>query len=127
MKKAGLQAINIGVEAFDLNLLKQMNRKPPSHEQQERLVNYAEKKGVKIMSFYVLGIPGQTKEDVDKSLEYSRYLNSSFAQFTIAQPYPGTKFHEDVKNDVLQIKEQAYKDYYLRLNWILKRGKGLFV
>ena len=153
MKKAGLKAINIGVEAFDLNLLKKMNRKPPSHEQQERVVNYAEKHGVKIMSFYVLGIPGQTKDDVEKSLEYSKFLNTSFAQFTIAQPYPGTKFHEDVKNDVtygtdwekldgfqpliklehftsneiLQMKERAYKEYYLRLNWITKKGKGLFV
>jgi anaerobic magnesium-protoporphyrin IX monomethyl ester cyclase len=153
MKKAGLKAINIGVEAFDLNLLKKMNRKPPSHEQQERVVNYAEKKGVKIMSFYVLGIPGQTKEDVEKSIEYSKYLNTSFAQFTIAQPYPGTKFYDDVKDkveineewqkmtgyqpliklehfttkEILHIKERAFREYYLRLNWILKRGKGLFV
>lgn len=151
MYEAGLKAINIGVEAFDLDLLKKLNRKPPSHELQERIVNHAEDIGVKMMAFYVLGIPGQTKEDVERTLEYSRYLNSSFAQFTIATPYPGTKFYEDVKSDVveiddwqkmngfqpliklknftpdeiLKVKERAYKEYYLRWSWIIKRGKGL--
>jgi len=150
MHEAGLRVINIGVEAFDLELLKKMNRKPPSHEQQERLVNYCERKGVKIMAFYVLGIPGQTKTDIRKTIEYAKQLNSSFAQFTIATPYPGTKLYEQVKPDItnedwekytgyipliksdqfspeelLKFKEDAFKEYYLRWKWIKTRVKGV--
>ncbi len=150
MHEAGLRAINIGVEAFDLDLLKKMNRKPPTHEVQENIINYCEDHGVRIMAFYVLGIPGQTKEDMIKTIDYSKSLNTSFAQFTIATPYPGTKFHDEVKNDItsnewekytayipliksndyssndlLQTKERAFKEYYLRWKWIKTRGKAI--
>lgn len=152
MYKAGLRAINIGVEAFDLKLLKKMNRKPPAHELQEKMVNYCEDHGVRMMAFYVLGIPGQTKEDIEKTINYSKELNTSFAQFTIATPYPGTKFYEEVKDDIIdkdwkkynaympllksenysneelsKYKEKAYKEYYFRKQWILKRGKAIIV
>ena len=148
MKKSGCKGMNIGVEAFDLDLLRKMNRKPASHELQERLVNYAEKIGIKVMAFYVLGIPGQTKNDIEKTIQYSKHLNSSLAQFTIATPYPGTKFHDEVKNEIvndsnwneytaytsliklknissnelLEYKERAFKEYYLRWKWIKKRA-----
>lgn len=150
MKKAGLTSIEFGVESFDLNLLSSMNRKPPTHEQQEKIVEYCENSGIKMMAFYVLGIPGQTRKDIIKTIDYAKYLNTSLAQFTIATPYPGTKFGSDVKNEIinedwqnynsytpliqlkdltseeiLNLKEKAFKDYYLRGKWIFKRGFGI--
>jgi anaerobic magnesium-protoporphyrin IX monomethyl ester cyclase len=153
MAKSGCKGMNIGVEGFDLELLKNMNRKPPSHELQERLVDYAEKIGIKIMAFYVLGIPGQTKDDIEKTIQYAKHLNSSLAQFTLATPYPGTKFHDEVKNEIiddsnwnkytaftsliklenisseelLEYKEKAFKDYYLRWDWIKKRSSKVLL
>jgi radical SAM superfamily enzyme YgiQ (UPF0313 family) len=147
MLESGMKGMEIGVESHDLELLKKMHRAPSSHELQERLVNYIEERGAKIMAFYVLGIPGQTKEDMLKTIEYSKHLNSSLAQFTIATPYPGTKFREEledssIKNaqwdeytgfssliqlkdinfdELLELKEKAFRDYYLRWNWIKKR------
>ena len=147
MCESGMKGMNIGVEAFDVQLLKKMNRKPASHELQEKLINYVEKKGAKVMAFYVLGIPGQTKEDMIKTINYSKYLNSSLAQFTLATPYPGTKFRTEVEDSIrkgkweeytgfqsliqldgisyeemLKLKERAFKEYYLRWNWIKKRA-----
>ena len=148
MYAAGLRGIEFGVEAFDLSLLSSMNRKPPTHELQEKIVNYCENLGVKMMAFYVLGIPGQTKEDILKTINYSKHLNTSLAQFTIATPYPGTKFIDEIKDSIndkgtfenyssylplinsehytpdelLKFKEKAFKEYYVRWKWILKRG-----
>ncbi|MGH9993188.1 MAG: B12-binding domain-containing radical SAM protein [Nitrososphaera sp.] len=151
MHEAGLRGINIGVEAFDLALLKKMNRKPPTHELQERIINYCEEHGVKIAAFHVLGIPGQDKEGIRQTIEYAKHLNTSFAQFTIATPYPGTKFYDQVKNDImmnedwqkytaytsllrsdqytseelLRFKESAFKEYYLRWAWMSRRMMGV--
>jgi anaerobic magnesium-protoporphyrin IX monomethyl ester cyclase len=150
MYSAGLRSIEIGVEAFDMDLLASLNRKPPQQKHQERIIEYSENKGVKMTAFYVLGIPGQTLQDMESTIAYSKKLNTSFAQFTIATPYPGTKFHSNVKDDiigedwekytsylpliksdkfspetVLKLKEKAFKEYYLRWNWILKRSKGI--
>jgi len=151
MHEAGLRGINIGVEAFDLALLKKMNRKPPTHELQERIINYCEEHGVKIAAFHVLGIPGQDKDGIRQTIEYAKHLNTSFAQFTIATPYPGTKFYDQVKNDImmnedwqkytaytsllrsdhytseelLRFKESAFKEYYLRWAWMSTRMMGV--
>jgi radical SAM superfamily enzyme YgiQ (UPF0313 family) len=151
MHEAGLRGINIGVEAFDLNLLKKMNRKPPTHELQEKIINYCEEHGVRIAAFHVLGIPGQDKAAIRQTIEYAKYLNTSFAQFTIATPYPGTKFYDQVKNDImmnedwekysayipllksdqytseelLQLKETAFREYYLRWRWISKHAMSV--
>jgi len=148
MHDAGLRGIEFGVEAFDLNLLSSMHRKPPTHELQEKIVNYCEDLGVKMMAFYVLGIPGQTKDDILRTISYSKHLNTSLAQFTIATPYPGTKFVDEIKtsindngdfekyssylpliesehytaDELLKFKEKAFKEYYMRWNWIFKRG-----
>ena len=148
MYAAGLRGIEFGVEAFDLKLLSSMHRTPPTHELQEKIVNYAENLGVKMMAFYVLGIPGQTKDDILETIDYSKHLNTSLAQFTIATPYPGTKFIEEIKSSIndndtfenyssyqplinsehytsdelLKFKEKAFKEYYMRWKWILKRG-----
>ena len=148
MYDAGLRGVEFGVEAFDLKLLSSMHRTPPTHELQEKIVNYCENIGVKMMAFYVLGIPGQTKDDILQTIDYSKHLNTSLAQFTIATPYPGTKFIEEIKSSIndngtfenyssyqplinsehytseelLKLKEKAFKEYYMRWKWIFKRG-----
>ena len=152
MKKAGCRSINTGVEAFDIELLKKLNSKPPTIELQEEIINYCEKVGLKVAAFYVLGIPGQTKEDVRKTIEYAKDLNTSYAQFNIATPYPGTEFHEQVKDnimtedyekytahiplikseefspeEILQMKENAFKEYYFRWQWIQTKAIGAIV
>jgi anaerobic magnesium-protoporphyrin IX monomethyl ester cyclase len=151
MHEAGLRGIEIGVEAFDIALLRKMNRKPPAHDMQERIINYCEDHGVKVGAFYVLGIPGSTRESNLQTIEYAKHLNTSLAQFTIATPYPGTKMYEQVKNEImltedwekysaykpliksdeftpdelLRLKESAFRQYYLRWKWISKRMMGL--
>jgi len=150
MHQAGLRGIEIGVEGYDLALLKGMNRKPPTHEVQERIINYCEDHGVKVGAFYVLGIPGSDTNSIRQTIEYAKYLNTSLAQFTIATPYPGTKMYDQVKDDILnedwekytaytallrssqytpeellRYKESAFRQYYLRWRWISKRMMGV--
>lgn len=150
MHEAGLRGIEIGVEGYDLELLKSMNRKPPTHEMQERIINYCEDHGVKVGAFYVLGIPGSDKKSIYQTIEYAKHLNTSLAQFTIATPYPGTKMYEQAKKDILSeewekynayssvlgsdqytpeelllLKESAFRQYYLRWRWISRRMIGV--
>ena len=152
MHKAGCRSMNTGIEAFDIDLLKNMNRKPPTIKLQEKIINYCEKVGMRVAAFYVLGIPGQTKDGMLKTIEYAKHLNTSYAQFNIATPYPGTEFHEQVKDnimtedyekytahipiikseeyspeEILEIKETAFKKYYLRWQWIQTRAMGAIV
>ena len=48
--------------------------------------------------FFMLGIPGETKEDAINTINFSKELGLDFAQFYITTPYPGTKLYEIAKN-----------------------------
>jgi radical SAM superfamily enzyme YgiQ (UPF0313 family) len=42
----------------------------------------------------MMGLPGDSKEDIAKTLEFAVKLDTDSAQFSIATPFPGTPFFE---------------------------------
>ena len=147
MRNSGMRAINLGVESANPEILRSASRKPATLEYQERIVNYLEDSGVKVVAFYILGFPGDTKETIDATIEYAKKLNTSIAQFTILTPYPGTKYYDQVRDQIttsdwtcfngytpvvktenldveqlLAAKQQAFSRYYLRRSWILRKS-----
>ncbi|MCL4458582.1 MAG: radical SAM protein [Chloroflexi bacterium] len=148
--KSGLRAINVGIEAADDEVLREAKRKPIGHDHQERIIRYCERKGIRIGAFYILGLPDQTRESIERTIAYAIRLNTSFAQFTVCTPYPGTQFYDDVKErivdedweqfnaytlvfrhwhlskqEILNLKEKAFLRYYYRPRWIAKFLKEL--
>ena len=63
--------------------------------------------GLNVHSTFIFGLPGETKETIDKSIEFAQRLNSTTVQFSTVIPYPGTTLYE-------YLKEQ---DYLLTKNW----------
>ena len=100
---------------------------------------------------YILGLPTDTKQTFNNTINYAKKLNSSYAQFSVFTPYPGTPAFENykekinvsnfedftqwklvfehdsfTKKEVDKLLINAYKSYYLRFNWIFKRFINLF-
>ena len=142
--KAGLRAIKVGVESVDHDLLKKYKRLPPEINHQEKIINFCKKIGIRVIAFYIIGIPTDTKETIKNTINYSRRLNTSFANFTICTPIPGTDFYEEIKEkisdnnfnhydnfhvvfkhdnltskEILDFQEKAITGYYFRLKYIL--------
>lgn len=63
MKKAGLSQLSIGIESFEDRLLKGVNKGIASHNI-ENQIKMVQSEGVSIKALLILGIPGQTAEDV---------------------------------------------------------------
>ena len=47
----------------------------------------------------MLGIPGETEEDIKETIKFSKELNLDFAQFSIATAYPGTELYRIAKQN----------------------------
>ncbi|MFH1761341.1 MAG: radical SAM protein, partial [bacterium] len=147
MKKAGLKAVKIGVESANSDILGNFNRQRDAIKHQEEIVSYCESNGISITAFYILGMPEDTEESIRRTIDYAKKLNTTGAQFTIATPYPGTKFYDDLERKgllitkdyenydiqtpvfahpvlspekLLELKNYAYQSYYLRPVWIYK-------
>ena len=94
MKKAGLSRLSFGLETVDEDMRKTMNKKVPleAYTQSNALLN---KYNVEALNSVMIGLPGETEENVWKTLNFlSKSKEVKQANFAIATPYPGTKFHE---------------------------------
>ena len=92
---------------------------------------------------YIIGYPEDTKKTIIDTLNYSIKLNTSYAQFSVWTPYPGTPVYKEYKDKIItnkfedftqyklvfrhknllpkEIREllsKCYSNYYLRYNWI---------
>ena len=142
--RAGLRVINVGVESADIDILKGINRVPIQEERQVRLIRHCDQRGVRVTSFYVLGLPGDSADKIRRTVEYAKQLNTHAAMFYLATPFPGTAYYEQVKDQLLtedyeqmdcftpvvrhpelspqelsELLEWAYLSYYYRPSWAI--------
>lgn len=90
MVSAGLSAITFGVESVSAETLRRAGRRPIPDAHQREIVRACARRGVQTRGFYVLGFLQDTWESIAATIEYSTVLGSSFAQFKLLTPYPGT-------------------------------------
>lgn len=93
MKKAGCHTIQLGVETASDDILSQYS-KGVSREQVKNAVALCKKIGIRILAHYILGLPGETEADIEKTINFAIELNTEYASFNVAMPRMGTKFRE---------------------------------
>jgi len=98
MKKSGCVAVKFGVESADPQILKNIN-KHINLEDVKSVVKLCKEVGIETHATYMFGLPGETHETIKKTMDFAFKLNTDTAQFSIATPYPGTKFYEMAKKN----------------------------
>ena len=54
----------------------------------------------------VLGMPGDTKESIKNTIKFVQELKPTYAIFSLATPYPGTRFYQQVfEKDIIKVKD----------------------
>jgi anaerobic magnesium-protoporphyrin IX monomethyl ester cyclase len=90
MHAAGLRAINFGVESPDPLVLRKVARRFISHDHMQRMIRLCWKLGITTTAFYVIGFLQDTEESIEELIRFAVALDSTFANFKILTPYPGT-------------------------------------
>lgn len=147
--KAGLRHINVGIESVNTDVLTNSKRNTSDIETQKRIINYCEKIGISVATFYIFGALSDTKKTLIDTINFAKQLNTLVAQFAIFTPFPGTRFYDEIKNkisqkdwcsfnsydlvfyhpnfkrsEILKLKEYAWVSYYFRWAYILKQVKA---
>src|SRR6267154_3485933 len=94
---AGFRAMSFGVESLDPATLKKSGRRPIPQEHQRRIIDHCRKLGIVTAGFYVLGFMQDTWASIGATIDYSIDLGSTFAQFKILTPYPGTPMFKQIE------------------------------
>jgi len=97
MNASGLRNINFGVESPDPLVLKKVARRYIPHEHMRAMVKLCWKLGITTTAFYVIGFLQDTEESIEDLIRLAVDLDSTFANFKILTPYPGTPQFKQLK------------------------------
>lgn len=92
--KANCTLIKIGVETGSEYLRKKVLNRQISNQEIIDLFQTARNVGLKTYSFNMIGIPGETKETIQETINLNVLLKPDFMQVTIFYPYFGTSLGE---------------------------------
>lgn len=90
MRDAGCKLIIPGIESGSQEILDNI-RKGTTIEQVRRYVADAKKAGLAIHACYMVGNKGETRETMQRTLDFALELNTDTAQFYPLLPFPGTE------------------------------------
>jgi len=105
LKKAGCNLIKVGLEAGNQKLRKEILGRNISDEQVIELFDLAKEICISTFSFNMIGIPGETKQTIQETINLNARIRSDLMQVTAFYPYPGTILGEQCINQGLITKE----------------------
>lgn len=92
MKAAGCRELLVGFESGDQAMLHGMKKKL-TLDQSADFVRAAHKAGLVVHGCFVLGLPGETRETMERTMDFVLRLDLDTVQFSAAVPFPGTEFY----------------------------------
>ena len=97
LKSAGCLRIYLGFESGSQHTLSLINKRI-TLEQSRETAKMLKKMNFEIIGSFMMGIPGETREDIEATIDFAREVRPDYAQFTILTPYPGTPVYEEAVN-----------------------------
>ena len=93
MKKAGLERIHFGVESGDEGLLK-IIRKGITLEEARSAFLWARQAGIETLAYFMLGLPGESRETISKTISFARELKPDYVHFSLLMLFPATPVYK---------------------------------
>ena len=146
MYQSGCRLVSIGVESGSQEILNNIG-KNLTLDDVKLAVKIFKKYRIKIYSYFIIGLPWETEETVEDTVDFAIELDTDFVSFYTATPFPGTKFynyakenglidsntsfkeayylpavatHTLTKEQILKLHKQAVRKFYLRPSYVLK-------
>ncbi|MFA5167167.1 MAG: radical SAM protein [Candidatus Omnitrophota bacterium] len=148
MKAAGCYLLGLGIESGVQEILDNAKKKQ-TLEDVRRAVALCKKAGIRTMGHFIFGLPGETRETAEKTIQFLLSLDLDYMQSYCAVPYPKTEFGTMAKEkgwirtvpwsqydfggtsivdmgtltpeDVTYFRERAFKKFYYRPLYLIKK------
>ena len=111
MQRAGLKLCYVGIESANDDVLNSVNRQAVKQDIQYENILKLERCGIVCKAMYILGLPTDTFESMKATIQYSRKIPSTLAQFSVFTPYPGTPAFKDF--DITEKKLENFTQWDL--------------
>jgi hopanoid biosynthesis associated radical SAM protein HpnJ len=103
MREAGCRLLIVGYESGDPQILKNI-KKGATIEMALRFTENCKKLGLTIHGDFIIGLPGETRETIRKTIDFAKRLDVETIQVSIAHALPGTELYEyGAQNGLIQL------------------------
>jgi len=94
MYRGGCRRVLMGIESGSDMLLGNVNKTLTTAKVRVG-VAHARNAGIQTVGLFMIGLPGETPEMTEETIEFAVDLDLDFAKFAITVPFPGSKLFED--------------------------------
>jgi anaerobic magnesium-protoporphyrin IX monomethyl ester cyclase len=133
LRRAGCEIVWVGAESGSQKILDAME-KGTQVEQIYEATRRLHAAGIRVGFFLQFGYPGETRDDIEKTLQMVRDCRPDDIGMSVSYPLPGTKFHTRVKdqlgvqqnwldsNDLAMLYQGPYSTaFYRQLHTVLHK------
>lgn len=131
MKESGCHTIIFGIESANDKTLQDVQKRI-NIEKIKKAFLLCKAKKIRRAATFIIGLPGETEEDIMKTVDFAIEIDATFASFNIAEIRPGTEWShnsEKVKflprEELEKIRNKAIRRFYLRSSYIFNRIKEI--
>lgn len=113
LASAGCRSIHIGIESGDQRVLDSIEKKMDLKRCLE-VVGLLNAFGIRLECSFMIGLPEDTKETIDKTLILASVINENelgLATVGLATPFPGTRMAEDAERNGLRLRTREWRNY----------------
>jgi radical SAM superfamily enzyme YgiQ (UPF0313 family) len=111
LRQSGCWMLGMGIESASLDVRTNMVKRLEDQKIRSAFANLRAT-GIKSFGFFIFGYPGDTRESMDRTVDYAIELGVDFANFYPAVPYPGTALYEKVRREGLLASEDWQRMEY---------------
>ncbi|GEM_PF-406291 len=97
-KKAGLWAIKYGVESGVQELVNNIGKDMDLKKSSE-MIRLTQKLGIRTHLTFTFGLPGETRDTIERTIRFARSLSPFSVQFSITTPFPGTSYYSALEKE----------------------------
>jgi len=110
----GTKIVNIAIESGSDYVQKYLIKKNVNLKKARVIVRNFREKGVYVRCFFILGFPGETKEQMQETIDYAKSLEADWFDFFLAIPLLGSEMYDQfVKLGYIKKDEPIWSEVYV--------------
>jgi anaerobic magnesium-protoporphyrin IX monomethyl ester cyclase len=111
MRKAGCLSVKVGVESGSDRVHRLINKGLTNGLIRSKMKELRSS-GMHVTCYFMMGIPGETHEDVEATIELARRIKPDYLSMSVYEIFPGTKLHAAGVADGSALSRMAFEDYF---------------
>lgn len=102
MKKSGCYRLFLAIESGNQFVLDHVIKKGLSLEKVKSVRRALRDVDIEVNGCFVIGLPGETEEQIQDTIDFAKRLDLDTVGFSIATPYPGSQLYDMCKENIIR-------------------------